>query len=143
MQIAVDTVLEGKVTSITGFGAFVALPEGKTGMVHISEVSTSYVKDIHDYLKEGQPVKVRVIAIDPNGRISLSVKRVGGEPKAPEPHKGPPDFSSDSRRKGNSDSFEDMMSRFKAASDEKISDLNRVTDSKRSSPGFSRKNNKY
>ena len=70
MDLAVGAIVEGKVTGITKFGAFVALPEGKSGMVHISEVASSFVNDIKDFLQEGQTVKVKIINIDQAGRIS-------------------------------------------------------------------------
>ena len=75
MDLAVGAIFEGKVTGITKFGAFVALPEGKSGMVHISEVANSFVSDIKDFLTEGQMVKVKVINIDQAGRINLSIKK--------------------------------------------------------------------
>ena len=75
MQFEVGTVLEGKVTGITKFGAFVALPEGKSGLIHISEVANTFVNDVHEYLTEGQSVKVKVLSISPEGKISLSAKR--------------------------------------------------------------------
>ena len=75
MEFGVGSVLEGKVTGITKFGAFVSLPEGKSGLVHISEIAYSYVNDVKDHLKEGQEVKVKVIGIDENGRINLSIKK--------------------------------------------------------------------
>ena len=75
MLFEVGTVLEGKVTGITKFGAFVALPGGKSGMVHISEVANSYVNDIHDHLQDGQTVKVKVLSVTPDGKINLSVKK--------------------------------------------------------------------
>ena len=78
MELTVGTILEGKVKSITNFGAFVALPENKTGMVHISEVANAYVSDIRAHLTEGQDVKVVVIGNE-NGKINLSIKRL--EPK--------------------------------------------------------------
>ena len=80
MELTVGTVLEGKVKSITNFGAFIALPENKTGMVHISEVANAYVSDIRQHLTEGQDVKVVVIGTD-NGKINLSIKRL--EPRQP------------------------------------------------------------
>lgn len=73
MEFTVGALLEGKVKSITKFGAFITLPENRTGMVHISEVANTYVSDIHDHLTEGQDVKVKVIGIDPAGKISLSI----------------------------------------------------------------------
>ena len=79
MELTVGTVLEGKVKSITNFGAFVALPENKTGMVHISEVANAYVSDIRAHLTEGQDVKVVVIGNE-NGKINLSIKRLEAKP---------------------------------------------------------------
>ena len=81
MELTVGTILEGKVKSITNFGAFVALPENKTGMVHISEITNSYVSDIRQHLTEGQDVKVMVIAVDPAGKINLSIKRLEPKPQ--------------------------------------------------------------
>ena len=91
MELTVGAVLEGKVKSITNFGAFIALPDNKTGMVHISEIANAYVCDIRQHLTEGQDVKVMVIAVD-QGKINLSIKRL--EPK-PQPS-GRPNF----RREG-------------------------------------------
>lgn len=75
MELTVGTLLEGKVTGITKFGAFVSLPNGRSGMVHISEVANSFVQDITQHVQEGQTVKVVVIGIDEKGRINLSIKR--------------------------------------------------------------------
>jgi S1 RNA binding domain protein len=80
MELTVGAILEGKIKSITNFGAFVALPENKTGMVHISEVANAYVSDIRQHLTEGQDVKVVVIGLE-NGKVNLSIKRL--QPKAP------------------------------------------------------------
>ena len=80
MELTVGTVLEGKVKSITNFGAFVSLPENKTGMVHISEVANAYVSDIRQHLTEGQDVKVMVIGNE-NGKINLSIKRLEPKPQ--------------------------------------------------------------
>ena len=88
MELTVGAVLEGKVKSITNFGAFIALPENKTGMAHISEVANAYVSDIRQHLTEGQDVKVMVIGNE-NGKINLSIKRL--EPK-PQRDTGRPDF---------------------------------------------------
>ena len=89
MELTVGTVLEGKVKSITNFGAFVSLPENKTGMVHISEVANAYVSDIRQHLTEGQDVKVMVIGCE-NGKINLSIKRLEPKPQrenAPAPRR--------------------------------------------------------
>ena len=88
MELTVGAILEGKVKSITNFGAFIALPENKTGMVHISEVANTYVSDIRTFLTEGQDVKVMVISLD-NGKVNLSMKRL--EPK-PQRDNGRPNF---------------------------------------------------
>ena len=80
MELTVGTILEGKVKSITNFGAFIALPENKTGMVHISEVANAYVSDIRQHLTEGQDVKVVVIGNE-NGKINLSIKRLEPKPQ--------------------------------------------------------------
>ena len=81
MELTVGAILEGKVKTITNFGAFVALPENKTGMVHISEVANSYVSDIRQHLSEGQDVKVMVIGTE-NGKVNLSIKRLEAKPQA-------------------------------------------------------------
>ena len=80
MELTVGVVLEGKIKSITNFGAFVSLPENKTGMVHISEVANAYVSDIRQHLTEGQDVKVMVIGTE-NGKINLSIKRLEPKPQ--------------------------------------------------------------
>lgn len=149
MQVEVGAIVEGKVTGLTKFGAFVELPEGKTGMVHISEVASTYVKEITDYLKENQTVKVKVLSIGDDGKISLSIK------KAQEPSQQSPrsNYSNNNRsRQSNNNSnvwqgqknssndnpsFEDMMAKFKQVSDEKMTDLKRSSESKNG--GFSRR----
>ena len=93
MELTVGAVFEGKVKSITNFGAFVSLPENRTGMVHISEVANAYVSDIRQHLTEGQDVKVMVIGCE-NGKINLSIKRL--EPKPQRENTGAP------RREGGS-----------------------------------------
>ena len=80
MELTVGAILEGKVKTITNFGAFIALPENKTGMVHISEVANAYVSDIRQHLTEGQDVKVVVIGNE-NGKINLSIKRLEPKPQ--------------------------------------------------------------
>jgi S1 RNA binding domain protein len=80
MELTVGAILEGKVKSITNFGAFIALPENKTGLVHISEVANAYVSDIRQHLTEGQDVKVTVIGLE-NGKVNLSIKRLQPKPQ--------------------------------------------------------------
>jgi S1 RNA binding domain protein len=139
------------VTGITNFGAFVDIGGGKTGMVHISEVASSYVKEISEHLTVGQVVKVKILNVGADGKISLSIKKVAASepqrPSAPQseqdsgtnnarhssgrrpPHK--PDgrnFSNGKPRQNagaSPTSFEDMMARFKQSSEDKISDLKR------------------
>lgn len=146
MQLEVGMVLEGKVTGITKFGAFVELPGGKTGMVHISEVAPTFVKEIRDFVTENQMVKVKILGIGEDGKVSLSMKKAvevvrtpnnTNNNRAPRPAR-PGNFEWQGRRNsGEPASFEDMMSRFKQTSDEKMSDLKRVTENKRG--GFYRR----
>jgi len=152
MQVEIGTVLEGKVTGLAAFGAFVELEGGKTGLVHISEVSTEYVSDVKEHLKEGQVVKVKVIGTD-KGKISLSIKQtMEAAPKPEKREKSNKDERSNKRAKRqqnqtdtrkppeevvfgsrNSDmSFDDMLQKFKQDSDEKFQDLKRSNDNKRS-----------
>ncbi|MBR5322047.1 MAG: S1 RNA-binding domain-containing protein [Clostridia bacterium] len=146
MSNEIGAILEGKITSITNFGAFVAFPDGKSGMIHISEVADGFVKDINDYLKIGQSVKVKICSIDEKGRVSLSLKQVAVSDAVKQTENVQskkrivPDSIEPSER--SSGDFEDMISRFMKTSNEKISDLRRTTDSKISSPGFFRKNSK-
>ena len=84
MEFEVGSILEGKVTGITKFGAFVSLPENKSGLVHISEIAYSYVSDVHEHLQEGQQVKVKVISIDDSNRINLSIKKAMDPPPRPQ-----------------------------------------------------------
>lgn len=144
--VQVGMIVEGRVTGITAFGAFVALAGGKSGMIHISEISTGFVKEVRDHLQEEQIVKVKVIGIDERGRIALSIKQILLEERAKrqaekpvKSNDAPAEYVSSARKTAETgDSFEDMMARFKSESDEKISDLKKSVMSKRS--GFSRKN---
>ncbi len=138
VQFEVGMILEGKVTGITNFGAFVTLPENKTGMVHISEISSGFVKDIKDHLTLGQSVKVKIIAIDPAGKLALSIKQTievkpKPAPKAAVTNAPPAEFRPYSKSVESGDSFEDMMSRFKKLSDDKLSDFKRASEVKRGS----------
>ena len=165
MAIEVGNVFEGRVTGVKPFGAFVALPEGRVGMVHISEVSNEFVQDIAAVLHDGDTVKVQVINVAPDGKIALSIKRLlpppprqpregrGPRPGAPREggHGGPRGAGRPPREGGRgpardaaprvwqpkaparSDnlSFEDMMSRFKSQSEEKMADLDHETNNRR------------
>lgn len=145
MQFEVGSILSGKVTGITKFGAFVELEGGKTGMVHISEVAAAYVKEISDHLSVGQEVKVKVLTIGEDGKISLSIKKAVEQPAGGrgEHNHGQRsyhnngyrnDFSRGSRTAGNETaSFDDMLSKFMQTSDEKMSDLKRFAQPTRNS----------
>lgn len=137
MQLAVGKIVEGKVTGITKFGAFIELPEGKTGMVHISEIAPTYVNEIRDHVTENQVVKVKVLSISEEGKISLSIKRAMERPARQAPRRtgpGRPDsYDWNGSRKNENMSFEDMLTKFKQTSDDKISDLKRYTDGRRGS----------
>ncbi|MEG1849500.1 MAG: S1 RNA-binding domain-containing protein, partial [Oscillospiraceae bacterium] len=132
----VGSIIEGKVTGITKFGAFIELPGGKTGMVHISEVAATYVKEIRDFITENQMVKVKILAITPEGKVNLSMKRAVEQPprSAPPPRRvGPGADIEFGRGPGGPQSFEDMLNRFKLTSDDRMSDLKRNIDGKRGS----------
>lgn len=118
MGIAVGKVVEGTVTGITNFGAFVQLPERKTGLVHISEISEDYVEKVSDYLKKGEKVKVKVLSINKEGKISLSIRQA--KPKTSEPIEI--DWSRTDDRQKNM-SFEDKMSKFMKESNERQDQL--------------------
>jgi S1 RNA binding domain protein len=137
-EIEVGSILDGKVTGITKFGAFVALPGGRSGLVHISEIAYSYVNEVSEHLHEGQPVRVKVIGIDPAHRINLSIKQV-----EPPPQRPPRQAASNHPRSGTSrpgqgggkptgyvrpapkepTDFEDRLKQFMQSSDSKLSEL--------------------
>ena len=140
MELGVGAIVDGKVTGITKFGAFVALPEGKSGLVHISEIAYSYVNEVSDHLREGQEVKVKIISIDQANRINLSIKQVEPPPqRAPRQGGGqrqgggggrPPRQGGASRPMGfvhqapkEPTDFEDRLKQFMQSSDSKLSEL--------------------
>ena len=138
MELAVGSIVTGKVTTITKFGAFVALPDGKSGLVHISEVAATFVNDVHDFLTEGQEVQVKILSVTPEGKINLSIKQT--QPRAPRPpmHGGGPRLSGGQRppmhsgpRPAAEPSFEDKLKQFMSVSDSKQSELNRYMSGKR------------
>ncbi|MCM0649002.1 S1 domain-containing RNA-binding protein [Clostridium swellfunianum] len=126
MTLQTGSILEGTVVNITNFGAFVEV-DGKTGLVHISEVSDTFVKNIRDYLKEKDKVKVKVISVDDNGKISLSIKQATPPKKSMRPMEI--DWSQD-RTKSASGNFEDRLSKFLKESEEKVQELKKHQDSK-------------
>ena len=167
MAIEVGNVFEGRVTGVKPFGAFVALPEGRVGMVHISEVSNEYVQDINTVLHDGDTVKVQVIQVAPDGKIALSIKRLlprpartdrgprpggprsgapregghfggsrGGRPpreggRGPAREAAPRVWQPKAPARSDNLSCEDMMSRFKSQSEEKMADLDHETNNRR------------
>lgn len=156
MGFEVGSVLEGKVSGITKFGAFVSLPEKRSGLVHISEIAYSYVNDVHDHLTEGQTVTVKVIGIDQSNRINLSIKQAlpppprqerggarrgggtgvgngGGERRGTGRRTAPP-FQSEAVQPKGPASFEDQLKQFMASSDSKLSEL-RMTEKRGSRRG--------
>lgn len=139
MVLEVGTIVEGRVTGITKFGAFVDLGGGKNGLVHISEVAVKYVKAVEDFLAVGQTVKVMILSISEDGKINLSVRRALEKQPMQKVKTGPGADLEWSRRQEPAN-FEDMLSKFKSTSEEKMSDLKRMMDSKRGSSG---KRNSY
>lgn len=153
------SIYEGKITSITNFGAFVSLPEGPDGLVHISEVSNGFVKDIGELFAVGQTVKVKVVSIAENGKIALSIKQA--QPREEKPQQASVRPRPQSERKlgpkkseqkpqfnpnvppeeyweeqiSSNQGFEDMMNKFKKSSQDKFSDLKRGGESR----GYSRR----
>ena len=137
MEFEIGSVLEGKVTGITSFGAFVSLPENRSGLVHISEIANTYVSNIRDHLTEGQSVMVRVIDIDKNGRINLSIKKAldpaprAASPNRPDrtdrgaaPRRAPRETAAPGTPKPAPElTFEDRLKQFMQDSDSKISGL--------------------
>jgi S1 RNA binding domain protein len=151
MQVEVGKIYEGKVKGITNYGAFVEIENGVTGMVHISEISSTFVNEIREHLTENQEVKVKVLNVTEEGKISLSIKRAvennnnqsNGGSRGSRPQKQQ-QKRDDNRRNNNvwepkkqtpptELSFEDMLSRFKQNSEEKMCDIKRNTDRKNGS----------
>lgn len=145
MSLEVGAIVEGEVSGITNFGAFVQLPEGKVGLIHISEVSNVYVKDVREFLKEHDKVKVKVLSIDERGKIGLSIKQLT-PPPAPQPKPQRPQVENRERRGPRPQaarvaptlSFEDKLSKFLKDSDDRMLDLKRNTESKRGGRGAKR-----
>ena len=151
-QLTVGTIVEGKVKSLTKFGAFIMLPDGSTGMVHISEVAHTYVNDIHDHLHEGDTVKVMIISME-NGKTNLSIKRTiappprkeypprqrtnGGAPAsggyakpANRGYSGGQGRSNAPQQSAQPKSFDDMLKQFMSESDNKMSSIRAYSDRK-------------
>lgn len=134
-MLEVGKVIDGKVTGITNFGAFVRLPDGGIGLVHISEIADEFVKDINSYLKENQTVKAKIISIDEKGKVSLSIKKANNQNqvvKSSRPEEIDWNKSNDSEKA----SFEDRLAKFMKDSDEKMLDLKKNFESKRGGGGY-------
>lgn len=134
MSLEVGSIVEGKVTGITNFGAFVQLANGQTGLVHISEVADAYVRDIKEHLKENDVVKVKVINVA-NGKIGLSIKQVNTEGVVNTRERRAPGGGGPRRGR---QSFEDKLNRFMRDSEERLASLRRSQDSKRGGRGTKR-----
>jgi S1 RNA binding domain protein len=131
MTLEVGSIVEGVVTGITHFGAFVELPGGKTGLVHISEVADSFVRDIKEFVKEQDHVKVKILSMDERGKVGLSIKQAQ-EGYRPAPPRG--------RRfeRRMDQTFEDKLNRFMKDSEERLATIKRSTEAKRGGRGSSR-----
>lgn len=153
MEPEIGSILDGKVTTITKFGAFIALENGKSGLVHISEIANSFVNDVHDFLQEGADVKVKVLSAE-NGKINLSIKKALPQEERPEfrrpfrpdaPAARPFQQSGRFPRNGPAApaasgevTFEDKLKLFMTSSEGRISDLNRNREAKRGGNGGKR-----
>jgi len=118
MSVEVGTIVEGTVVKITHYGAFVELPDGKSGLVHISEIADTYVKDVKDYLKEQERVRVKILGVNEKGKLDLSVKQA----------LSPEERAARARARS---SFEDKLKAFMKESEERLLDLKRNTEAKR------------
>lgn len=131
MSLEVGQIVEGKVTGITNFGAFIELATGQTGLVHISEVADEYVKDVNQFLKQNDLVKVKVLNLD-KGKIGLSIRQAQpASPHSERNRQGPKAAPSPK-------TFEDKLAKFMKDSDERLLDLRKNTDSKRGGRGGGR-----
>lgn len=144
MELEVGSIIEGKVSGITKFGAFVALPEGKSGLVHISELANTFVSDVSEYVQMGQAVKVKILGISPEGKINLSIKRAVETPpaeRAPsyrrpaaprKPASEAPQFAQVDPPSADQ-AFEDRLKKFMQESDSRIADNRMYADRNRKS----------
>lgn len=131
MPVSVGDILEGKITDIMQYGVFVKLNEGKSGLVHISEVSNEYVEDINQVVKKGDTVKVKILSIDGNGKIALSIKKA-----MPREDKRVRNTNREKKVEEGPQTLDDMLSKFLKDSDERQLDLKRSMESKR---GYSKR----
>ena len=141
MPLEVGEICEGRVTGITKFGAFVALPDGKSGLVHISEVANAFVSDVNEYVQVGQTVKVKVLSISPEGKINLSIKKAAPAPAAAPERPRVPGVRREAPRPNTvqqadpptaDQAFEDRLKKFMQESDSRIADNRMYADRQRS-----------
>ena len=146
MEIKSGEIVEGKITGITKYGAFVKIAGSEkgevNGMVHISEISDGFIKDINEFLKINQTVKAVVIGVNDNGKLALSLKKFSKKPEEAIREKkrfteksnikfdSPEEYAKPVKNQEASRSFEDLMNKFKRESDEKMSDLKQIEQRK-------------
>jgi S1 RNA binding domain protein len=132
MTLEIGSIVEGTVTGITNFGAFIELPNGKTGLVHISEVADTFVEDVRQFLRERDRIQVKILGLNEKGKYDLSIKQVPQKDDAPAP---PPEYHHREKRHRTSSSegvtFEDKLTKFLKESEERLLDLKRNTEAKR------------
>ncbi|CAM2860956.1 S1 domain-containing RNA-binding protein [Hathewaya histolytica] len=137
MSLKPGSIIEGKVVNITKFGAFVEV-EGKTGLLHISEISRTFVKDISKHLKENDIVKVKVISVDENGKISLSMKQL--EEERPKRTNAPQEIDwNKEKSKVHSFNFEDNLSKFLKESEERLKEMKTAKSARNQGNGKKKK----
>lgn len=137
MPLELGSIVEGTVTGITDYGAFVKLPDGSTGLVHISEVADEYVTDVHNFVQEKQTIRVKVLSQNNRGKYDLSIKQVDATSPEPPPVRKPKRRPDNPRQRGGpgTGDFEDMLNRWKKESDERLLDVKRHTEQKRGGRG--------
>ena len=133
MSLEVGNKLKGKITGIKKFGAFVELPEGKSGLVHISEVADNYVENVEDHLSVGDEVEVKVLSIADDGKISLSIKKAKDRPRKPRHSK-----ANHGKPVQKTEDFEKKLSNFLKDSEDKLTSIKRQTESRRGGKGSRR-----
>ena len=130
MELQVGAVTEGTISRIMNFGAFVDLPGGKSGLIHISEISNTYIEDISKFLKENEKVTVKILGLNDKGKYDLSIKQLSSEPPSEEKKPAVKDNFKD-KKQDKTLNFEDKLSRFMKESEERLLDLKRNTENKR------------
>lgn len=144
MEIKASEIVQGRVAEVRDFGAFVWLEDGRKGLIHISEISDDFVKDIHNRIKPNQKVKVKVLSVKDDGRIELSLKQAENQeytrpPKQEREHPhlpateylGEPPNMNFLRDRDQPDEFDQMLKSFKRMSEENLLDNKRSVERKR------------